>query len=92
MRTIYLVLTTVVALLALLLAAVAALRAQGQQPALVGMSEYGVLLTGGPEVPVIVTGNGRTIIGFSPPPRVPGSVQGGALNAPLAASFLFRSC
>ena len=52
MRVIYLVLITAMALLALLLAAVSALRAQGPQPALVGMPEYGVLLTGSPEVPV----------------------------------------
>ena len=69
MRMIYLVLTTAAALLALLLAAFAALRAQGRQPALVGLSEYHVLLIGGPEVPVIVNRNGRSIIGFSPPSR-----------------------
>ena len=44
MRLIYVVLITTMALLALLLAAVSALRAQGQQPALVGMAKYGVLL------------------------------------------------
>jgi len=41
MRVIYLVLITAMALLALLLAAVSALRAQGPQPALVGMPEFG---------------------------------------------------
>jgi hypothetical protein len=61
MRTIYLVLTTAVALLALLLAAVAALRAQGQQPALVGMPEYGALAIGCPVVPVIVNRSGEPL-------------------------------
>ena len=56
MRVIYLVLITAMALLALLLAAVSALRAQGPQPALVGMPEYGRLLTASPEVPVMVAG------------------------------------
>jgi len=65
MRMIYLVLITAMALLALLLKAVSALRAQGLQPGLVGMPEYGVLLTGSPEVPVIVNHSGRSIIGFS---------------------------
>jgi hypothetical protein len=50
MRVIYLVLITALALLALLLAAVAALRAQGEQQPLVGMPEYGVLLTDSPKV------------------------------------------
>jgi hypothetical protein len=44
------VLITALALLALLLAAVAALRAQGEQQPLVGMPEYGVLLTDSPKV------------------------------------------
>lgn len=44
MRVIYLVLITAMALVALLLAAVSALRAQGPQPALVGMPEYGCCL------------------------------------------------
>jgi hypothetical protein len=51
--------------LALLLAAVSVLRPQGQQQTLQGLPEYGVLLTGSPEVPVIVNHSGRTIIGFS---------------------------
>jgi hypothetical protein len=64
MRVIYVVLITAMALLSLLLAAASALRAQGQQQTLVGMPEYGVLLTGSPEVPVIVNHSGRAIIGF----------------------------
>jgi len=64
MRLIYVLLITTMALLALVLAAVSALRAQGQQPALLGMAKYGVLLTGSPEVPVIVNHSGRAI-GFS---------------------------
>ena len=54
-----------IVVLALLLAAASALRAQGQQQTLVGMPEYGVLLTGSPEVPVIVNHSGRAIIGFN---------------------------
>ena len=50
MRFVYLVLITAMALLALLLAAVSALRAEGQQPALAGMPEDAMLLTGSPEV------------------------------------------
>jgi hypothetical protein len=52
-------------LLALLLASVSALLAQGQQQTLQGLPEYGVLLTSSPEVPVIVNHSGRTIIGLS---------------------------
>jgi hypothetical protein len=51
-------------LLALLLAGVSALRPQGKQQTLQGLPEYGVLLTGSPEVPVIVNHSGRAIIGF----------------------------
>jgi hypothetical protein len=64
MRMIYLVLITAMALLALLLAAVSPLRAQEQQQTLQGLPEYGVLLNGSPEVPVIINHSGRAIIGF----------------------------
>ena len=57
MRTIHVVLLGFVAL--------GAFRAQGSQPALVGIPEYGVLLTGSPEVPMIANHSGRTIIGCS---------------------------
>jgi hypothetical protein len=50
--------------LALLLASVSALRAPGQQQTLQGLPEYGVLLIGSPEVPVIVNHSGRAIIGY----------------------------
>jgi hypothetical protein len=46
MRTIYLVLITAMALLALLLAAVSALHAQGQHLVLQGLPEVGVILSG----------------------------------------------
>jgi hypothetical protein len=62
MRTIQVGLPTAVTFL---LGAALPIRAQGEQPALVGLPEYGVLLTGSPEVPVIVNHSGRTIIGFS---------------------------
>ena len=65
MRTIYVVLITALALLALLLAAAAALRAQGEQLAMVGMPEYGVTLSGTPEHPVIENHSGRVIIGYN---------------------------
>ena len=50
--------------MALLLGAFPAFRAQGQQPALVGLPEHGVLLTGTPENPVIENRSGRAIIGY----------------------------
>jgi len=50
MRLIYVVLITTMALLGLVLAAVSVLRAQRQQPALIGISKYDVLLTGSPEM------------------------------------------
>ena len=60
MRTIHAVLFT-----AAVLATALMVRAQGPQPAFVGIPEYGVLLTGSPEVPVIINHSGRAIIGFS---------------------------
>jgi len=65
MRVLYLVFITTVALLALLLAAAPALRAQEPQPAMVGMPEYGVSLGGTPEHPVIENHSGRVIIGYN---------------------------
>lgn len=62
MRTILVGLPTAVAFL---LGAALPIQAQEGQPALVGLPEYGVLLTGSPEVPVIVNHSGRAIIGFS---------------------------
>ena len=57
MRTIYTVLLTAVVLVAL--------RAQGEQPAMVGMPEYDVTLSGTPEDPVIENHSGRVIIGYN---------------------------
>jgi hypothetical protein len=65
MRLIYVVLITTMALLALLLAAVSALRAQGQQPALKGLPEYGVTLSGSVDDPVIENHSGRVIIAYN---------------------------
>lgn len=61
MRRIQLRLTTV----AFLLGAALTMRGQGEQPRLVGLPQYGVTLSGSPEVPVIVNHTGRTIIGFN---------------------------
>lgn len=65
MRISYLVFVTAVALFALLLAAVSALHAQEQQPAMmVGMPEYSIVLSGSPENPVIVNHSGKAVIGY----------------------------
>jgi hypothetical protein len=65
MRIVYLVFVTAVALFALLLAAVSALRAQGQQPVMVGMPEYNIVLSGSPDDPVIENHSGKVIIGYN---------------------------
>jgi hypothetical protein len=52
------------ALLALLLAAASALRAQGQQPALQGLPEFGVTLTDSPQNPIVENHSGKTVIGY----------------------------
>jgi hypothetical protein len=44
---------------------VASIQAHGQQPAMVGMLEYGVTLSGSPEDPVIENHSGRVIIGYN---------------------------
>jgi len=44
---------------------VASIQAQGQLPAMVGMPEYGVTLSGSPEDPVIENHSGRVIIGYN---------------------------
>jgi len=46
------------------LGAATAARAQGPQPTMVGMPEYGVTLSGSPENPVIENRSGKTIIGY----------------------------
>jgi hypothetical protein len=51
--------------MALLLGAFPTLRAQGQQPAMLGMPEYGVTLSGSPDDPVIENHSGRVIIGYN---------------------------
>ena len=53
MRTIHAVLLTTV-----VLATALTVRAQGEQPVMVGMPEYGVTLGGTPEHPVIITAVG----------------------------------
>src|SRR5215469_13636328 len=65
MWRIHVVLSTAMALLAILLAAVSALHAQGPQPAMVGMPEYSIGLSGTPEDPVIENHSGRVIIGYN---------------------------
>jgi hypothetical protein len=73
MRLIYVVLITTMALLGLVLAVVSVLRAQGQQPPLIGMAKYDVLLTGSVEMMNPVGGHGASIstVGSGPvtPPR-----------------------
>jgi hypothetical protein len=59
MRTIHVVLIT-----AVVLAATLTIRAQGEQPALVGLPEYGVTLSGNPEDLVIVNHSARAIIAY----------------------------
>ena len=59
--------------------------AQGLQPALQELPEYGVLFTGSPEVPVIGNHSGRTIIGFDMSTY---TVDGG--KGPGAGSFGLR--
>ena len=56
MRTIHAVLLTAVML--------GVLWSQGPQPAMVGMPEYGVLLTGAPEDPVLENRSGKVVIGY----------------------------
>lgn len=60
MRRIHAMLPTAVAFL---LGAALTVRAQGEQPPLVGLPEYGVELEGTAEVPIIVNHSGKTIIG-----------------------------
>jgi hypothetical protein len=62
MRTIHAALPAAVAFL---LGAALTVRAQGQQPAIVGMPEYGVTLSGSPEDPVIENHSGKVIIGYN---------------------------
>jgi hypothetical protein len=80
MRTILVGLPTAVAFL---LGAALPIQAQGGQPALVGLPEYGVLLTGSPEVPVIVNHSGRAIIGFSMKRYTGDGGKGPAAGQPL---------
>jgi hypothetical protein len=49
---------------ALLLGVVMTIRAQSQQPALQGLPEYGVTLSGSPDNPVVENHSGKTIIGY----------------------------
>ena len=51
--------------MALLLGAFPALRARGQKPALAGLPEHGVLLTGTPDNPVIENRSGRAVIAYT---------------------------
>jgi hypothetical protein len=57
------IINTMTRFLTLLSVTCFALVAWGQQPALVGLPEYGVTLTGTVQNPVIVNNSGRTIIG-----------------------------
>jgi hypothetical protein len=61
MRTIHVMPPVAVALL---LWAPLSIRAQGEQPALVGMPEYGVALSGSLEDPVLENHSGRVVIGY----------------------------
>jgi hypothetical protein len=58
MRTIHVVLVTTV-----VLGEAVTIRAPREQPAMVGMPEYSVTLSGTPEHPVIENHSGRAIIG-----------------------------
>ena len=60
MRTIHAVLLT-----ALVLGTALTVRAQGEQPVMVGMPGYGIALSGTPEHPVIENHSGRVIIGYN---------------------------
>jgi hypothetical protein len=70
--------------MALLLGAFPALRARGQKPALAGLPEHGVLLTGTPDNPVIENRSGRAVIAYT---LKKADQNGHGMNPPVLLTF-----